>query len=599
MPDGTKSGLEYGYLTSTEDGRTICPSPSNSPKLIVDSVAGKGPDSLMLCAVYARYSSDLQELTSIGDQHAECEKYAERRGWTIAGKGDYDDPETPGTYYDGRPGLDRLRQDAKSGLFGCVLIYHTSRISRELGRVAEFVKEMDFYGVRVIFTSQGIDSRQPEYEDSLVVHGFSDRYANKATSKQTLKAMKGHFRSGYAAGGRVYGYINTPVPDPNGGIDKKTKAPKLLGSLPTIKTDQARIVCDIFSMYLEGLSIRDITHWLNSHGYPPPYNSQQTSRGLSKPAWLTGTVRNMLSNEKYNGEWIFNRGHWKKFGRSRKWFEHPRDEWEIQDRPELRIVDEDIWRAVQAKLQAGKRGPINQSRHRTNTIWAGGMKCEVCSGNFVQRSNSARKDILFACSTNKNRGLAACTNHLQLRESQLRDTFLNYVQRELLTPTEIQAVVEKVRAALKRKMDNLQRDAVHIETDRETIKRRLDAAYELLLSDPKDSMFREGYEKARADMDRLDSTQKRLNKRLVLDKYCDYDYVAGWLGRLKELIASDPMKAKASLFSLFGPLTLSPVAVDGANYLRVRGNIKVDGLLMLASGRDPLAVDRTNTGGQI
>ena len=35
------------------------------------------------CAIYARYSSDLQSPTSIEDQQHLCRAYAERQGWTF------------------------------------------------------------------------------------------------------------------------------------------------------------------------------------------------------------------------------------------------------------------------------------------------------------------------------------------------------------------------------------------------------------------------------------------------------------------------------------------------------------------------------------
>jgi hypothetical protein len=35
------------------------------------------------CAIYARYSSDLQSPTSIEDQHQLCRACAERRGWAV------------------------------------------------------------------------------------------------------------------------------------------------------------------------------------------------------------------------------------------------------------------------------------------------------------------------------------------------------------------------------------------------------------------------------------------------------------------------------------------------------------------------------------
>ncbi len=45
------------------------------------------------CAIYARYSSDLQSPTSLEDQVRLCEQCAERQGWIVAGI--YREKETP------------------------------------------------------------------------------------------------------------------------------------------------------------------------------------------------------------------------------------------------------------------------------------------------------------------------------------------------------------------------------------------------------------------------------------------------------------------------------------------------------------------------
>ena len=38
----------------------------------------------MKAAIHARYSTDKQREASIEDQYRNCEKYAQREGWTIA-----------------------------------------------------------------------------------------------------------------------------------------------------------------------------------------------------------------------------------------------------------------------------------------------------------------------------------------------------------------------------------------------------------------------------------------------------------------------------------------------------------------------------------
>ena len=67
-------------------------------------------------ALYARYSSDLQNPRSIEDQWRVCRELAAREGWEIVA--DYHDGAVSGASIRGRAGMERLLADARARL-GC------------------------------------------------------------------------------------------------------------------------------------------------------------------------------------------------------------------------------------------------------------------------------------------------------------------------------------------------------------------------------------------------------------------------------------------------------------------------------------------------
>ena len=65
---------------------------------------------------------------SIDQQNNECEKFAERNGYTII---DYYSDEAKTGTNDNRPGFQRMISDSKSGCFQYVIIYKIDRFARD------------------------------------------------------------------------------------------------------------------------------------------------------------------------------------------------------------------------------------------------------------------------------------------------------------------------------------------------------------------------------------------------------------------------------------------------------------------------------------
>src|SRR5271167_378417 len=79
-------------------------------------------------AVYARYSSELQQDRSIDDQFALCRDYAARRNWAVTST--YADRAVSGASVHGRHEFQRMMEDAKDGSFDLVLAEDIDRLAR-------------------------------------------------------------------------------------------------------------------------------------------------------------------------------------------------------------------------------------------------------------------------------------------------------------------------------------------------------------------------------------------------------------------------------------------------------------------------------------
>src|SRR5688500_9611772 len=100
----------------------------------------------MRCAIYARFSSDLQRQTSLEDQVAVARAYADRHGWTVSPGHVYADAAISGASLEGRAGLAALLlATATPPLpFDVLLVDDSSRITRDLADALRVMHQLRF-----------------------------------------------------------------------------------------------------------------------------------------------------------------------------------------------------------------------------------------------------------------------------------------------------------------------------------------------------------------------------------------------------------------------------------------------------------------------
>ena len=107
----------------------------------------------MRAAIYCRFSSDLQDQSSLGDQERICRRYADQCGWSVTKV--YSDAAISGTH-ENRPGYQELLRDARSDAFDVIVSEDLDRLNRKLEHTAGLFNILKFLGIELHTTSRGI-----------------------------------------------------------------------------------------------------------------------------------------------------------------------------------------------------------------------------------------------------------------------------------------------------------------------------------------------------------------------------------------------------------------------------------------------------------
>lgn len=431
----------------------------------------------MRCAVYARFSSDMQRQTSIDDQVAVARRFAAGQGWAIVDACIYADSALSGASLE-RPGIQALRTAAltRPRPFDVLLVDDSSRVSRDLADAVRLLQELQFAGVRVIYISQNIDGANEQAETLIAVHGVVDSLYLREMAKKIRRGLAGQLERGFWTGGITYGYRTVPVPDPSGKLDPTTGYPLLMGKRVEIVPEEAAIIVRIFERFVAGAGATRIVDELNRAGVPGP-------RGQT---WKRGALKRVLSNERYVGRLIWGQRRYDRRPGTRQKVARvvPREQWHIQARPELQIVTPELWERALARWRdvrallgpAVRAGGLMKGRNAalfSPHLFSGFMVCGICGGSVTvvhHGSGSPR----YGCGRSHRNGPTACHNRVQVRARVADDHLLAGLRAELLDPGVVAYITEQVSTALNRELDQQPEQRRMLEAKRQTIQQQLD-----------------------------------------------------------------------------------------------------------------------------
>jgi DNA invertase Pin-like site-specific DNA recombinase len=477
----------------------------------------------MKAAIYTRYSSDHQRETSIEDQNRKCELYAKREGWKIVAR--YEDRAISGATRN-RPGyqamLTAAKVDAKEREFDALLVDAQSRLGRDQVEVETAFRRLEHLDIRIICLADGYDSIAPKSARKMqrAMKGIINESYLDQLAADTHRGLEGRVLKGFSGGGRAYGYTSEPIENAS-KLDRYGK-PEVSGYKRKVDESQRPVVVDIFSMYADGMNPKAIARELNRRGISSPGANWRRKNPEKRRdgKWMASAVYNMLDNEIYAGQVVWNKSVWVKDPDTGRRIRRPRleSEWHRMTDESLRIISEKLSKKVKARQEQVKnenkrlreslqRGVLQNGAvagRKPSNFWSGLLVCGKCGRNFIKVSR-----YQYGCGSYANGGEHACGNSLRALASMLDDKILATIKAELVSDERIQVMARAMQKHFEKRMRELT-----AESAKERIRERLTAVAGEL-QNVADAIAKVGFNEAlSAKLDTLTQEKKRLRAEM-------------------------------------------------------------------------------------
>lgn len=288
--------------------------------------------------IYTRYSSDLQSDKSNEDQEREVRLLFQRKGIDDSDAFVLHDRAVSGNTNE-RPGFIEMVRLVGLGLVSVVGVDDQARASRN-DDVIGVVKDLVFRGTRFL-SGDGVDTAERGWQTRVRLQGIHNAMCTEESAKRVRRGMKGQVLANKSAGDYPYGY-GSRFDDPEYAASYCGKGPKPTKTV-IIDETHAKWVRQIFRWVAEQVPFCEIARRLQE---------LKTPVGRNVKRWSSKVVSRLVRNKKYTGEaWIWGAtttlrdslGHTKQVPASA-------DEVVCVSRPDLRIVDSDLWDRAQAQV---------------------------------------------------------------------------------------------------------------------------------------------------------------------------------------------------------------------------------------------------------
>jgi site-specific DNA recombinase len=384
-------------------------------------------------AIYARFSSDVQNAKSADDQVYECHQYIEQRSGTVAGV--YKDEGISGaTQF--RPDYQRLLKDLEAKKFDILLAEGLDRLSRNQADIAKLYELLQFHGIELHTLSEGDDINSMH----IAFKGMTNSEFLKNLREKTIRGLKGCIRDGRNPGNCPYGFEPSREITPEGRNIVRGEMIRNEAEIAVIQR--------IFEEYAEGRSPQQIATRLNKESIPGPSGKMWQMRTINGSRKYG---QGILNNETYIGRRIWGKTYNKKDPRTGKvkTFLKPESEWIIRDAPELRIISDNLWKSVKARQEElARNAPTRCSKNhltglrRNYYILSGKLECGCCGSNYAVISKDR-----YGCSNFKNK--LGCTNGNTIRRQILEKEVFDLLMNEFLQEERIEQFITAYRKHFK------------------------------------------------------------------------------------------------------------------------------------------------------
>ncbi len=412
----------------------------------------------MKCAIYARYSSDLQNEASIQSQMDEVRKFIMHEGWQEVAC--FSDRATSGASVANRTEFNRMMVVAQSAScsFDAIVVFDRSRFSRNPDDIGRCEVLLNANGILVLSATEPNEQTSSGKMMRRIKDVFNEHFI-ETLREHTKRGQRQTANLGFSTGGAApFGYRIERLLDTSRGVDKLGRPHTRSRFIPDEL--QAPVIRRIFELYVTSHGLKSIANILNTQHTPAP-------RGKG---WDISSLSSILTNEAYLGRRVYGktsklrRPNGKKSQRA-----NPRSAWTIKENAHEAIVPMELWEKVLArKAEIAKTGAEpRKSVGRANAAYAkyllaGVISCTECGARFVG-SSSYGASSHYRCGYNNRRGPSVCKNATRINAQKVETLIIKSIYGKILTPESVEYLVVKVNEILNCEKEGAGRESKQLE----------------------------------------------------------------------------------------------------------------------------------------
>ncbi|QNU66541.1 recombinase family protein [Ruminiclostridium herbifermentans] len=383
-------------------------------------------------AAYCRVSTD--QLEQLSSYEAQVQYYTtyicNHPDYKFAGI--FADEGITGTSTKKREQFNKMIEDCKAGKIDVIITKSISRFARNTLDCLNYVRMLKELGIEVIFEKENLRTLDSKGEILLTVLSSLAQEESNSLSQSSTWGIRRRFEQGKVIVNhtKFMGYDK----DENGNL--------------IINENQAKVVRRIYADYLNGKGTNRIAHELEN---------EDVQNWNGKVKWYEGSIRKMLSNEKYKGDALLQKTYTTDFLTKKRVENDGAVPQYYVEESHPAIIDKDTWEAVQLEMERRKafaeKYNIKKLDYVTNdNPFAGRVICDCCGSTFgrkVWNSTDERlKRTIWQCNNKyKVKGKIGCGNR-HINEEVLYQAFVNAFN----------AIVENKDYFMKKWKEHLQSD---------------------------------------------------------------------------------------------------------------------------------------------
>ena len=408
-------------------------------------------------AAYCRVSTELEQQQSSYDIQIEyyTRHIMQNPNWIFAGVFADDGRSATNTFR--RDDFNQLMDQCLKGKVDMIITKSISRFARNTVDCISWVRKLREKNVAVYFEKENLNTLDDSTEMILTILSSQAQEESRAISTNVKWGYARKFEKGESTGQRSYGFRKAPT-----------------GEMCIVE-EEAAVIRNMARWFLDGDSLERIKHRLEDAGI-------ETTTG--KKTWSTGTIYNILTNEKIMGDVLLQKTFTadyltkrrvKNSGQQKQYYVKNHHE-AIIPKTVYYKIQEEIARRSSLKKAGTRKGKTAQGVYSSKYALTGIMVCNECGAHYRRTTwaKNGKKVIVWRCINRLEHGTKRCHESPTLKEEviqeaimgklhslsidQEEENFLNGVKEDILraakvvggacTEEEIDKTIEELRDQL-------------------------------------------------------------------------------------------------------------------------------------------------------